>query len=81
MLDKELDKKMLALRLGEANRAFSIRPTAGLQYQVASSSQIPAYGYSSKVPEMQYKTDYGTKTEGMYASLEEVSGSGMSVRY
>lgn len=72
---------MSALRLGEANRAsVNTRPAAGVQYQVASS-QLPAYGYSSKVPEMQYETDYGAKTEGIYANLEELSGSCMSVRY
>ena len=77
-MDHELGKKMSALRLGEANRTSAItRPTPGMQYQPASSSQIPPYNYSNTVSEVKY----GTTSEGIYANLEELTGAHVRVRY
>jgi hypothetical protein len=81
-MDQELGKKMSALRLAEANRASNItRPTAGFQYQTASG-QLPPYKYPSSAAQMKYEPQYGsTSSEGIYANLEELTGSPVRGRY
>ena len=81
-MDQELGKKMSALRLAEANRTSNItRPTAGFQYQTASG-QLPPYKYPSSAAQMKYEPQYGsTSSEGIYANLEELTGSPVRGRY
>ncbi|KAI9551916.1 hypothetical protein GHT06_022253 [Daphnia sinensis] len=81
-MDQELGKKMSALRLAEANRTSNMtRPYAGFQYQ-AASSQLPPYKYSSAAPQVKYEPQYSsTASEGIYANLEELTGSPVRSQY
>lgn len=81
-MDQELGKKMSALRLAEANRTSNItRPTTGFQYP-ATSGQLPPYKYPNAATQMKYEPQYGsTSSEGIYANLEELTGSPVRGRY
>lgn len=82
MDQQALDKKMSALRLGEATRTSGVnRHTAGVHYQV-TSSQLPAYGYTNLPSKAHCESGYShKKEEGIYANLEELTGKSPGVRY